>query len=79
MDNKYEENLPKHHPQYGGTLAYYRDLPVGTKFYVCNGAWNGEIKEIEGVNKVYVVETDKYHDIGEEHAWIRTRGDENDI
>lgn len=29
--------------KYGGTTTVMNELPVGTKFYVNNGAWNGEI------------------------------------
>ena len=64
-------NLPKRHPQYGGTLTYYKDLEVGTEFYVCNGAWNGKIIEVDGVKKLYVEETEKVHDITDaRYDWL---------
>lgn len=65
-------SLPKHHPQYGGTLTYYKDMEVGTRFYVMNGHWSGEIIEVEGIKKVmveedvnraFLIEDDRY-------AWI---------
>ena len=30
-------------PRYGGKLTDLRTLPVGTKFFVANGWWEGEI------------------------------------
>jgi len=47
-----DEDLPLHHPKHGGTLVYYEDLEVGTKFYVRNGHWDGEIVMEDGVKKV---------------------------
>ncbi len=40
--------------QYGGTPTLMNTLPVGTKFYVCNGAWNGTITEKNGIKHVKV-------------------------
>lgn len=37
---------------YEGTKTIMSDLAVGTKFYVYNGAWNGEIVEESGVKMV---------------------------
>lgn len=46
------ENLGKHDPQYGGVLTDVSTLPVGTRFFVCNGGWHGKIIRIE--NKTHV-------------------------
>lgn len=46
------ENLGKTDPQYGGVLTDLDKLPIGTKFYVHNGGWEGEIIEIKGVRCV---------------------------
>lgn len=40
--------------QYGGTPTLMNTLSVGTKFYVCNGAWNGTITEKDGIKHVKV-------------------------
>ncbi len=47
-DNKiwceeYKDYYGNSDPKYGGTLTDLRELPVGTKFYVANGCWEGEI------------------------------------
>lgn len=34
--------------KYGGIVTAVNDLPVGTKFRVENGAWDGEIIEVDG-------------------------------
>ncbi|MFE8701215.1 hypothetical protein ACFYKX_11470 [Cytobacillus sp. FJAT-54145] len=39
---------------YGGTRIDVSTLDVGTTFYVCNGAWNGEIVEENGVKKLSI-------------------------
>lgn len=39
---------------YGGTTTVIKSLPVGTKFYVHNGAWNGEIISRDGVKCVLI-------------------------
>ncbi len=63
--------LPKQHPQYGGNLVYYKDLEIGTKFYVCNGAWDGQIIEENGVKKLKVFETGRVFSIKDnDYAWI---------
>ena len=64
-------SLPKIHPQYGGFLTYYKDLEIGTKFYVCSGAWNGEIIEDNGIKKLKVLDTDKVFNIkDDDYAWL---------
>lgn len=30
---------------YGGTSTLVTEIPVGKKFHVCNGMWDGEITE----------------------------------
>lgn len=63
--------LPKHHPQYGGTLTYYKDLDIGTKFFVSNGAWDGQIIEENGIKKLKVLETGRVFVIkDDDYAWI---------
>lgn len=53
--------------QYGGTLTDLRKLPVGTKFFVANGWWEGEILSdsrilIHAPDGDNIVElTDEYH------------------
>ena len=42
------ENLGKQDPEYGGVLTDASTLPVGTTFYVRNGAWYGRIVEAGG-------------------------------
>lgn len=37
------QNLGQKCPRYGGVLTDLAALPVGTTFYVRNGAWKGEI------------------------------------
>ncbi|MGX1195761.1 hypothetical protein [Metabacillus sp. SLBN-84] len=39
---------------YGGTTTQISSLEVGTKFYVCNGAWDGEIILVDGIKRVLV-------------------------
>ena len=41
----YSERIGQKDEDYGGTITDMMTLPVGTKFYVHNGAWNGEIVE----------------------------------
>jgi len=38
-----------------------RALPVGTRFYVHNGAWHGQIVEDDGEKRVLVEETGDVH------------------
>lgn len=40
--------------QYGGTTTIMSTLEVGTKFYVCNGGWEGEIVSIGGVKHIRI-------------------------
>lgn len=41
-------------PSYGGTRTVMSTLPVGTKFYVHNGAWNGEIIDVNNQKKLLI-------------------------
>lgn len=52
------ENLGKTDPQYGGTIADVNTLPIGTKFHVRNGLWDGLIIEKDGTKAVEVTEFD---------------------
>lgn len=40
--------------RYGGTTTVMNTLPVGTSFYVCNGAWDGMITEKDGVKHIKI-------------------------
>lgn len=40
-----KEYVGKPDPKYGGIVTNVCELPVGTIFYVRNGAWTGIIKE----------------------------------
>lgn len=39
---EYKDFYGNSHPEYGGVLTDLRTLPVGTEFYVANGAWCGK-------------------------------------
>lgn len=43
---------------YHGTWTYMNTLPVGTKFFVCNGYWHGEIVEENGERQIHVFDID---------------------
>lgn len=45
-------NLGKKDPKYGGVLTDMTTLPIGTKFFVCNGCWDGEIVELDGLKAI---------------------------
>ena len=73
-DNKlwceeYRDYYGNSDPQYGGTLTDLRTLPVGTKFFVANGWWNGEILSdnrmlVHGKTEDRIVElTDECHSL----------------
>ena len=40
---EYKDYYGNSDPKYGGTLTELRTLAVGTKFFVANGWWHGEI------------------------------------
>lgn len=39
---EYKDYYGNPDPQYGGTLTDLYTLPIGTKFFVANGWWEGE-------------------------------------
>lgn len=47
-----QENVGRTDPTYGGVLTDISTLPVGTTFFVCNGAWYGRIVDVDGVHSV---------------------------
>lgn len=44
----------KNRGKYGGIPTRIDTLKVGTKFYVYNGAWHGEIVQKDGVNHISI-------------------------
>lgn len=40
--------------RHGGICTIMNDLPVGTKFHIDNGYWDGEIVEIDGVKHLSI-------------------------
>lgn len=38
---EYQDYYGNSHPEYGGILTDLQELPVGTKFFVANGLWEG--------------------------------------
>ena len=75
-DNKlwceeYNDYYGNRHSEYGGTLTDLRKLPVGTKFFVANGWWAGEILSdnrmlvyVHNPHDDFIVElTDKCHSL----------------
>ncbi|MDX5853563.1 hypothetical protein [Bacillus cereus group sp. BfR-BA-01363] len=52
---KFEDTKVEEGP-YGGTPTIMSTLPVGTKFHVCNGHWNGEIVEKNGMKYILISE-----------------------
>jgi hypothetical protein len=65
------EAIPKVHPEYGGRFTYYKDIPVGSEFYVHNGHWNGIIVEKDGVKMVHVYATGRTFPIPDDYyGWL---------
>lgn len=66
---EYQDYYGNHHPEYGGTLTDLYKLPIGTKFYVANGCWTGEILSDNHIlvhapkDDVVVKLTDKSHSL----------------
>jgi hypothetical protein len=66
---EYKDFYGNSDPNYGGVLTDLRTLPVGTEFYVTNGAWYGEILSdnrilIHGLKTDGIVElTDNHHSL----------------
>lgn len=65
-------DLPIIHPIYGGRLTYIKDIPIGAHFHVCNGNWNGEIIEEDGIKKMHCFYTKEKRVIGmsDYYLWI---------
>ncbi len=40
-----------------GRFTKLTTLPTGTKFWVRNGCWNGEIVESDGIKYIHIIET----------------------
>ncbi|MFJ8528549.1 hypothetical protein [Bacillus sp. NPDC094106] len=53
---KPSEEAKKEEGPYGGTPTLMDSLPIGTKFHVCNGHWDGEIVERNGTKYVFISE-----------------------
>lgn len=65
------KNLPKIHPEYGGVLTYIKDLEIGTKFFVKNGLWTGEIIAGPDRKLIKVIESNNTFKIPEDYyAWV---------
>lgn len=66
---EYKDYYGNSDPQYGGTLTDLRKLPVGTKFFVTNGLWEGEVLSDNRIlvhapaNDLIVELTDRYHSL----------------
>ena len=66
---EYNDYYGNSSPEYGGTLTDLRKLPVGTKFFVANGWWYGEILSdncmlVHAPDEDLIVKlTDKYHSL----------------
>lgn len=53
-----------------GEYTKMLDVPVGTKFHVVNGDWDGEIIEKTGRKKLLVYYTGEAHEIGEDDSLV---------
>lgn len=53
-----------------GEYTKMLDVPIGTKFHVVNGDWDGEIIEEDGRKKILVYYTGETHEIGEDRALV---------
>ena len=66
---EYQDYYGNSHPEYGGILTDLRTLPVGTEFYVANGAWHGKTLSdnrilIHGLKADAIVAfTDEHHSL----------------
>ena len=66
---EYKDYYGNSHLEYGGTLTDLRKLSVGTKFFVTNGWWAGEILPdnrmlVYAPTGDFIVElTDEYHSL----------------
>lgn len=70
---EYRDYYGNSDPQYGGVLTDLRTLPIGTKFFVANGWWEGEVLSenrilIHAPKEDRIVElTDSYHSLYLQH------------
>lgn len=66
---EYKDFYGNSDPNYGGILTDLRTLPVGTEFYVANGAWYGKTLPdncilVHGPKTDNIVKlTDKHHSL----------------
>ena len=66
---EYKDYYGNSDPEYGGILTDLRTLPVGTRFFVANGWWEGEILSDSRIlvhapiEDVIVKLTDRYHSL----------------
>ena len=49
-----------------GEFTKLATLPVGTRFWVRNGCWNGKIVEVNGSKSLYIVETGRTRTINKD-------------
>lgn len=61
------EEIPEKIGRYGGVPTIMMDLDPGTKFYVHNGAWYGEVIEFKG-EKHIKVDGGVLHKLDEDHS-----------
>lgn len=70
---EYKDYYGNSDPQYGGILTDLRTLPIGTKFFVANGWWEGEVLSenrilVHAPKEDRIVElTDNYHSLYLQH------------
>lgn len=53
---------------YGESCDIY-NLPIGTKFNVWNGSWDGEIVERNGEKCIYIIETKRFIKLQEDEDY----------
>lgn len=76
-DNKlwceeYKDYYGNSDTEYGGTLTDLRKLPVGTKFFVANGWWAGEVLS-DNRMLVYCPTCDFIVELADEHHSLYLR------
>ena len=62
--------------EYSGRLVLYKDLEIGTNFYVVNGNWYGQILEGDkGQKRILVEATGSVRDVRpSDFAWVEIVG-----
>lgn len=66
---EYKDYYGNSDPKYGGVLTDLRKLPIGTKFFVANGWWEGKVLSenrilVHAPKEDRIVElTDNYHSL----------------